>query len=397
MEPMSQFILRQPSKYIIQTQYFLYFAVMGLSLPYFNLYLSHIHLDGIEIGFLSGLRSALIMVAPMAWGFLADRLHARRILYIGMNIAATIIWMGYFWTTQFKWLAVIGLLHGIVFSPIIAFLETFSMEALGKEKKKYGLTRLWGSVAFILVVVGCGRLFDRIGIDILLVLVLAGSGLQAISSLLIPATSAPLHPSQHLVIPEGLRSKGAIVFLICGFLMLASHGGYYGFISIHLEALGYDKTFIGICWALASICEIGVMAGSQRIFSRFSLKSVLVFALFAASIRWLVLSHFTGAAPILISQALHALTYGTFHMASILTIDRFASDRLKTFAQTLNNSIGYGMGMTAGFLVAGYIYQRSGFVWMFQASSLIALCGALILYRWGSIPADPEHISDNRV
>ncbi|MEW6260092.1 MAG: MFS transporter [Thermodesulfobacteriota bacterium] len=370
---------------IVQIQYFLYFAVMGLTLPYFNLYLSHIRLDGIEIGILSGIRSGLMMVAPLTWSLIADRLKARRRIYILLNLGATLIWTGYFLTTQFPWLLVIGLLHGFLFTPIIAFLEAFSLDTLGRDKNQYGRNRLWGSVAFILVVVGCGRLFDRIGVASILVLVLAGCGLQFAFSFFIPRDTVP-KPSSNLGLPEGLRSREAIVFLLSVFLMIASHGGYYGFISIHLEELGFDKTFTGVCWAVASICEIGVMANSRRIFSRFRLKTVLVFSLGVAAIRWIALSVFTTAVPILISQGLHAITYAAFHMAGILTIDRFASDRFKTFAQALNNSIGYGMGLTAGFIASGWLYERLGYVWMFQVSALIALCGVVVFLKWGRIP-----------
>jgi len=372
---------------IVQIQYFLYFAVMGLTLPYFNLYLSHIRLDGIEIGILSGIRSGLMMVAPLTWSLIADRLKARRTIYILLNAGATLVWIGYFLTTQFAWLALIGLLHGFLFTPIIAFLEAFSLDTLGKDKNRYGLNRLWGSVAFILVVVGCGRLFDHVGIPSILVLVLAGCGLQLGFSFFIPKDTDS-KPSPDLGLSEGLRSRGAVVFLGCVFLMIASHGGYYGFISIHLEALGFDKTFTGICWAVASICEIGVMANSGRIFSRFRLKTVLTVSLGIAAIRWIVLSIFTTAIPILLSQALHAFTYAAFHMAGILTIDRFASDRFKTFAQALNNSIGYGMGLTTGFLVSGWLYERFGYVRMFQLSALFAMCGALVLLKWGRIPEE---------
>ncbi len=370
---------------IVQIQYFLYFAVMGLTLPYFNLYLSHIHLDGIEIGILSGIRSGLMMVAPLAWSLIADRMKARRAVYILLNAGATLVWTGYFLTTRFPWLAVIGLVHGFLFTPIIAFLEAFSLDTLGRDKNRYGRNRLWGSVAFILVVVGCGRLFDRIGVESILVLVLAGCVLQLVFSFCMPKDTAS-RPSPDLRLSEGLRSRGAMVFLLCVFLMIASHGGYYGFISIHLEALGFDKTFTGICWAVASVCEIGVMANSRRIFSRFHLKTVLVGSLCIAVLRWAALCVFTTAVPILISQALHAFTYAAFHMAGILTIDRFASDRLKTFAQALNNSIGYGMGLTTGFLVSGWLYERFGYVSMFQVSALIALCGVGVMMRWGRIP-----------
>ena len=57
----------------IACQYFLYFGVMGIYLPYFNLYCYHLGFSGFDIGVLSALRSIALVVFPMAWGALADQ------------------------------------------------------------------------------------------------------------------------------------------------------------------------------------------------------------------------------------------------------------------------------------------------------------------------------------
>lgn len=164
-----------------------------------------------------------------------------------------------------------------------------------------------------------------------------------------------------------------LVFLTCAFLMLVSHGTYYGFYSIHLETLGLDKTFIGISWALASTAEILVMVKSDRLFARFSLERVLMFSFIVAALRWAIL--FVTASPgiILLSQVLHAVTYGTFHVASILYIDRLTPDASKTMGQAVNNAVTYGLGLVVGFLFSGVLYESLGAYRLFGVSSLIAL------------------------
>ena len=170
--------------------------------------------------------------------------------------------------------------------------------------------------------------------------------------------------------------------------MLVSHGAYYGFFSIHLENLGYGSTFIGLTWAFASAAEILVMIRSDQIFRRFSLESVLIFSFMVAALRWFVLFWAQSAAVILLSQVLHAITYGTFHIASILYIDRLAPDRAKTLGQAVNNAISYGLGLMVGFFFNGYLYEISGSFTLFMISSLIALSGGLIL--WGFYVLDRQ-------
>ena len=170
---------------------------------------------------------------------------------------------------------------------------------------------------------------------------------------------------------DAFLNRRVMVFLICGFLMLVSHGAYYGFFSIHLEKLGYGSTFIGASWALASIAEIVVMIASNRIFRRFSLVHVLFFSFMAAAARWLELYYVQSALLIVTTQLFHAFSYGTFHMASILYIDRLTPIENKTLGQAVNNAVSYGTGLMMGFLMSGYLYEWVETTGLFLISSLI--------------------------
>lgn len=366
-------------------QYFLYFGVLGMFLPYFNLYCFHLGFSGVEIGVLSAVRSLAMIVFPIAWGILADRCQARRPIYILCNFAATGIWGLYLFRDDFVAMFWITLAYGVFFSPIIAFMEAFTMEILGGEKKRYGRIRAWGTSAFIAVVVLLGKLIDAAAVDIILVLILAGSFLQAVFSVAVPRTT------RRRVIGTGrardfLRRRATLIFLGAAFLMLVSHGAYYGFFSIHLEKLGYDKSFIGIAWALASVAEILVMLNSDRIFRRFSLENILLLSLFVAAFRWAVLSRADSSGAILASQILHAVTYAAFHIAGILYVDRLTPDGSKTLGQAVNNAVTYGLGMMVGFFLSGWLYDAVGAPFLFLASAGIAAAGA-ILFLGVWIPA----------
>ena len=371
-------------KLLIRAQYFLYFGVMGIYLPYFNLYLYHIKLSGFQIGVLSALRSVLLVLFPVLWGMLADRFQARRAIYVSCNIASAVIWSLYLCTTRFEWLVMITLGYGIFFSPIISFLEAITMDALGKEKHRYGQTRAWGSIAFIAVVISVGRVIDAYPVGIILPLILAGGLIQSVVSLGAPSVRTARR--QGLSRDTGqLISLKSIVFLTCAFLMLLSHGAYYGFFSIHLEKLGFDKTFIGISWAVASAAEIIVMIYSGRLFKRFPLETVMVFSFSIAAMRWFLLAFVDSGPVILITQVLHAFTYGAFHMSSILYVDALSSEASKTLGQAVNNAVSYGLGLMAGFFLSGYLYETIGSHALFMTSGGVALSGGLImkLYQIG--------------
>jgi MFS transporter, PPP family, 3-phenylpropionic acid transporter len=356
-------------------QYVLYFGVMGMHLPYFNLYCYHLGFSGIEIGMLSALRSLAMVVFPIAWGLLADRTRGRRPIYILCTCASAATWSLFLVTEAFPAMAMITAVYGIFYAPIISFLEAITMEILGAAKQRYGRVRLWGSISFIALVLLFGPVIERFSVRVIIPSILAGSLLLAAMSATVPRDRPSvrrLHPAD----AGALRRTQSLFFLLCGFLMLASHGAYYAFFSIHLEQLGCSAAFIGGAWALASGAEIVAMLYSVAIFERFPLERVLLASMGVAALRWIILGWVDSPVVILASQLLHALTYGTFHMASILYMDHQSPPGGKNLGQAVNSALTYGLGLMVGFLVSGAVYARAGSSEAFQACSLLALAGA---------------------
>lgn len=409
-------------KLLLGAQYFIYFGTLGVVLPYFNLFCHHLGFSGFEIGILSSVKTAAVVIFPVLWAMAADRFNARKPILVLCTLMGSALWALLFFTKKFIPILCILTLYSVFYAPIIAFLEAFAMDILGKEKKKYGKSRVWGTVAFIGVSLALGKVLSSYPTEIIIPLILFGMVMQTSLALKMPGRSkildekednSLLSPSERLRSENSgsvAKSKGAwsdfraffsmrtSLFLMAAFLMLASHGAYYGFFSIYLESLGFKTTFIGFAWALSSIAEIAVMVCSNRIFSRFDLKTVLLISFAAAFLRWILLfitspsveiSAITAASPgisafsptlslvILLSQLLHAFTYGAFHIASILAIDKL-SPKGTTFGQAVNNAVTYGAGMMTGFLLSGIFYDRfQGY--LFLASGAAAIVGGTII------------------
>jgi len=364
-------------RHVVAVHYFIYFGVMGLYLPFFNLYCFQIGFSGWQIGTLSATRSMVLIVFSIFWSLLADRSQARRPIYILCNVASAMLWALLLLSSDFYWILACTVLYGIFYAPIIAFLETFAMEFLGGEKKRYGGMRAWGSLAFILVVLVMGRVIDSHGVNIILGLILAGSWIQALVSFGFPkAVALRGSPSERSW--RSLVKPQLVIFWICAFLMLLSHGAYYAFFSIHLAQLGFGGGFIGLCWALASAAEILVMLNSERLFKRFAYETVLIVSLFVAALRWTGMWTVESTWAVLVLQLTHFITYGAFHMASILYTDHWATKENKTLAQAVNNAVTYGLGLMVGFFLSGAMYESMGAKAMFALSALFAVAGGVI-------------------
>ncbi len=379
---------------MLAAQYFLYFGVMGMYLPFFNLYCYQIGFSGWQIGSLSAARSVVLIVFGMAWSVLADRFQSRRVIYIFCNFVSAALWGLFLLTTHFFWMLAITIIYGVFYAPLISFLEAFAMDVLGLDKKRYGRMRVWGSLAFITVVLVLGRVIDLYSVKIIISLILAWSWVQALVSLGFPLKA----PAARLNFWRGLKkmiSPRVALFFACAFLMLVSHGAYYAFFSIHLNKLGFDNFFIGLSWSVAVGAEIVAMFFSERIFKRFEYETVLLVSFGIAVLRWAGLWATQSAAGILVLQLTHAVTYGTFHMASILYIDTLAPAGTKTVGQAANNAVTYGLGLMVGFFISGALYEHIGSPALFGISGFVALIGGLlfqisILFRknQSQVPAD---------
>lgn len=387
-------------KFLLGTQYFVYFAVRGVVLPYFNLFCHHLGFSGFQIGVLSSIQTAAVMIFPVLWAVAADRFDARKPIFVLCTVVASVLWSLLFFTEKFFPILFILAAYSVFYAPIIAFLEAFAMDILGSEKKKYGRSRVWGTISFIVVSLILGKVLSIYSTAIIVPLILGGMAVQSILSFKMPdskhtqgkkithpilATPKPsdAEPSASKPLERSWSdfreffSFQTSLFLVAAFLMLVSHGAYYGFFSIYLESLGFGTSFIGFAWAVASFAEIAVMVYSDRIFSRVALKKVLVVSCLAASLRWILLFSTITAPMILVSQLLHAFTYGSFHIASILAMDRL-SPKGTTFGQAVNNAVTYGAGIMTGFFLSGIFYDDfQGYI--FLASSSVALAGGIII------------------
>lgn len=373
---------------ILGSQYFLYFGVLGILLPYFNLYCYHLGFTGFQIGLLSSTRTLATVVFPLLWGILADHFRIRKPLFVLCQFLSTGLWAFYLLTTDFNQMLLITICYGIFYAPLISFMEAFAMDILGAAKQNYGHIRVWGSLSFIGMVMVTGKVVEIYPIRIIIILILGGSLIQALISTGVKSPDAgrvmrfnsdAFRGNAHI-----FYTRKVIVFLTAAFLMLVSHGAYYGFFSIYLEELGYGRSFIGIAWALAALAEILVMLRSEWIFKRFPLEKVFFMSFMVAALRWLLLFQVTGPVTLLISQLLHAFTYGAFHVTSILYMDQLAPEDVKTFGQALNNAVTYGLGMMIGFFLNGYLFEIIGLRNLFVISAVAALMGGLLFKAFGS-------------
>ncbi|MBI3916529.1 MAG: MFS transporter [Betaproteobacteria bacterium] len=361
--------------------YFFYFAYIGAFAPFFSLYLDGAGMSAIEIGVLMSLPQLSRIVAPHLWGWLADRTtHRLRVLRV-TGAAGSICFLGVFAGTQFALLFAVLFAMTFFWSAALPLVEATTLSHLDDDTARYGRIRVWGSVGFIVAVVGVGYTLDIVAVGVVPWIVLATMVAMLAVGWSIPEPKLAPHPTDLLPIRDILRRPEAVALIVASALMAAAHGPYYTFYSIHLVDHGYSKAVTGWLWALGVICEIAIFIWMPHLYRAFSLRQILIASLGLAVVRFTAIGWGADSLLVLLlAQALHAATFGSFHAAAIGVIHRLFRGRHQARGQAIYGSLAYGLGGTLGGLASGYSWEQFGAAATFSFAAACACAGMAILW-----------------
>lgn len=363
--------------------FFCYFAMAGLIAPFMPLYFQSRGLSAAEVGLVMALAQGLRVVGSSFWGWLADRTSPRTRVLRLTAIAITVSFAGFLLPGGFGWIVVMMFFLNFFMTAQMPVAETLAMARLRGDPAGYGRLRLWGSVGFMVVVLGAGALFDRVGIAWApaLGLMLAALMVAAAHRVQDEVVEHP-HGAGGAMLGERLRQPAVRWFLLSAALMVFAHGAFYSYFSIYLARLGYDKAAIGAFWMVGVIFEIAIFYGQGRLFARFGVYAILAGCFAAAALRFVLVAEFAAFWWMLVlSQTLHAASFALHHSASVVLVQRWFAGRAASRGQALYVSIAYGVGGTAGALFAAWVWAVAGPAAAFLQASVVAALGAWALRR----------------
>lgn len=363
--------------------YFFYFAFIGAFSPYFGLYLQSLDFSAWDIGLLMSQMQLMRMFGPNLWGWLVDH-FGHRITVIRLAGAIGLAgFSAFFWLDRLPGMLVAMAVLALFWSAALPLVETLTFDHLREERGRYGNIRVWGSVGFIIAVMGTGALLDRVApVGVLWVCALILAGILG-CALVLP--EAPQRPAGGDEAPIGriLRQPRVLALMGACFAMSAAHGGFYVFFSIHLSGNGYAKTAVGLLWSLGVLAEIGIFLLMTRIARRFSLRMILLVCFLAAVVRFLLMGWAVASVGAMVFvQLLHGLTFGAYHASAIAAVNQWFPGKSQGRGQALYSSLSFGAGGLLGALVSGWTWDDWGAGWSFSLGAAFALAGFLLVWRW---------------
>jgi PPP family 3-phenylpropionic acid transporter len=363
--------------------YLFFLASVGALVPYWSLYLKSLGFSASDIGELMAVIMATKIIAPNLWGWVADR-SGQKILIVRLGVLMALITFASVFVVQgYWWMALVMAIFSFFWNAALPQFEATTMSLLGDDAHRYGSIRLWGSIGFILAVVGVGKLLESSGAEVIPITIVTMLFCTLLATLWVPREPSVVHVAHHESIMQVLLRPEVLVVLLVCFLLQLSHGPYYIFFTIYLEDHGYSRGLIGQLWALGVVAEIGVFLLMHRLLPRYGARLLLLISLALTALRWLLLAWCVEWLSVLLfAQLLHAASFGLYHAVAIHLIHKFFTGRHQGRGQALYSSFSFGAGGAVGSLISGYLWESAGAGITYSAAAMISLLAWLLAWRF---------------
>ncbi len=364
--------------------YFFYFAIVGAFIPYWSLFLKDSGFNPIQIGELFALLGGTRIIAPMLCGWIADRTGKDlRIIRIVAFLTA-LLFSGFLFVHGYVGFAGITIAFGFFWNSTLPQFEAVTLYHLKDQAHRYSRIRLWGSIGFIVAVLGVGRLLDNSSSDLLLpAIITALMTLVWLVSLVTPSTQTINHQAAAIGIMQILKRPEVLAFLIANMLLQLAHSPYYVFYSIYLKHYQYSTSLTGLLWALAVFAEIILFIYMRRLLKRFSLRAILLASILLSVVRWLIIGYCVDYVWLLVfAQVLHAATFAGTHVAAIHLVHLYFGDRHQGKGQALYASLSFGLGGMLGSYYSGRYWESLGAEVVYSMAAVFCSVAFVIVYIW---------------
>ena len=353
--------------------YYFYFSIVGIYIIFLPKVLSGVGYSASEIGIIFAASPLVRFVLPflfMRGLHLSTNIFKLSLLLIALSAISFYVSLEHFWALLLSNVAM-----GVGMSLVLPYVETIALHSIGKER--YGRSRLFGSLGFILVALVLVKFLSSayVALDFLLAMTLitvfVAFKVQRLSTKEENGVDEQVDNDIHL-----LKDWQLWIGLV---LVQMSFGAFYNFFTIYETDHGISLDTTVYLWSFGVFIEI-IMFFFQGKLLHFDLLNIVRFTMLATTLRWFLVFAYPASLEVLFfAQSLHALSFALFHSAAISYL--FHLYKNKSLAQQLFSGMGYGLGGLSGALLSGYIYEYYP-KYLFLSSSLIAFGAFVFISLW---------------
>ena len=340
---------------LLSVYYFLFFTLIGDYVIFMPKFFESKGFSASEIGIIFSMLPIARFITPFLY---LKKPITKRDYVLSLIISSLSSFL--LLSNSFFLLLIAFFLIGASFSVSFPYIEAIAIEKL---KEKYGKSRVYGSIGFMLL----GIVFSYINANLVYsyIFLMIATNLVAFYF----ADDKKLQRSF-----EKIDFLKTYKFWIALILFQISFGGFYNFFTIYNLNHGISKEYIGWLWAIGVIAEIFVFLIQHNFIKKLKPLKWLKISILLTAIRWLMLYLFAGNLLfIALSQTIHAFSFAIFHTAALLYIS--SQYKNKTLAQQFYAGIAYGLAAFLGSLISGVLYGE--YLYLYEA--LFAFIAFLVM------------------
>lgn len=363
--------------------YFFYFTIAGVLVPFWGLYLQDRGFSGLQIGIVIAVMSATKIGAPNLWGWVADKTGQHTAIVRWATAACALCFAGVMLQPDYAWLLVVMVLYSFFWNAVLPQYEVITLHALQEQTERYSRIRVWGSIGFIVFVVGLGFVFDFLPIRYLPIIVLLLLLVLLAASCLAPKPMIHHAHSERRSFIHYLKSPVVIAFFVTAMLAQVAHGAYYAFFTLYMESHHYSRGLIGGLWAVGVIAEVVIFLYMHQVVTRWSAQTLMAFSFAISVLRWLVIALFPESLPLLLLVQLgHAATFAIVHSVSIQFVHERFPAAVAGQGQALYSAVSFGLGGAIGNLSSGWLWEHGNPAGPFLMAAAVSFVALLIILAY---------------
>lgn len=365
------------------------FALIGVYMPFFPVWLEQQRLDGATIGAILALPIIVRIVVTAPLVGLTERGVEPRLLLCVAQICLAGIYLSLLGVSGALGIAVVVALAAVAQAPLVPTADLVTTDAVREDARlSYGAIRLWGSISFLVCSIAAGYVLAAASADALIMALAVLALVSAGVSLGVPRTdrerSAGEGASGRPKLPATL-----LLLIAAAALVQSSHAALYAFGSILWRQQGFSDPMIGFFWAIGVVAEILLFwLVGRGFFRRLDGPALLLVGAAAAIVRFAGLALEPGLAATLALQALHGLTFGAAHLGIMQILTSLSPPGGRGRSQGAF-AAAMALAMAVGMVATGQLYEALGpfvFLLMPPVAATGAVCALVAARRLARQP-----------
>jgi MFS transporter, PPP family, 3-phenylpropionic acid transporter len=382
-----------PAPVVMSCVWFFCLGGLGIFFPFFSLYLGeNAGLSGPQMGLVLSMLPLIGTLAQPFWGQLADRTGSRSRVLALLVFGAAAGYLSLGFAQGFPALLIATMLLALFSTAMIptAMAVSFAL-AQGDRARELGRMRVWGTVGFLLLVVGFPPLLHQLQAARGLVREPGGPSEPGLG-VMFPVTAAVLLVGAliALALPRGgemaLRApKGDwrrlmlhrpfVRLLAFSLFAYACLQGPMSIFPIYVRSLGGTLDSVSQMWILMLALEIPLVFYSGSSIARFGPRGLLAIGVLAGGVRWTACGLAPDLAFVYPFQLLHGVVVAGLVVGGPLYVEAVVPERLRSTGQGMLAMVGVSVGAVASQLGTGVLLELGGP----RAPYLVGGIGALAL------------------